>query len=125
MASPKRIGSMMRGVDLGEGLSVDVQAPGELAPFLGGSVAVAGPLTLGSTATPSRVRVYVAGSNVLALSAGSTLAGILHAPRAALSLSGGAEVFGSLFVRHVQASGPLRLHYDADIRDAGTECSDD
>ncbi|NVJ16827.1 hypothetical protein [Myxococcus sp. AM010] len=112
-------------VDLGGGLSVDVQAPGALDLFLGGSVAVAGPLTLGSTATPSRVRVYVAGSNVLALSAGSTLAGNLYAPRAALSLSGGAEVFGSVFVRHVEASGPLRLHYDADIRDAGAECTDD
>lgn len=112
-------------VDLGEGLSVDVQAPGELDLFLGGAVALAGPLTLGSTATPSRVRVYVAGSNVLALSAGSILAGNLYAPRAALSLSGGAEVFGSVFVRQVEASGPLRLHYDADIRDAGAECRDD
>ncbi|AEI66380.1 putative lipoprotein [Corallococcus macrosporus] len=111
-------------VDLGDGLTVEVQAPGELDLFLGGSVAVAGPLMLGSTAAPSRVRVYVAGTNVLALSAGSTLAGNLYAPRAALSLSGGAEVFGSVFVRHVEASGPLRLHYDADIRDAGAECTD-
>lgn len=111
-------------IDLGEGLSVDVLAPGELDLFLGGSVAVAGPLSLGSTAAPSRVRVYVAGSNVLALSAGSIVAGNLYAPRAALSLSGGAEVFGSVFVRHVEAAGPLRLHYDADIRDAGAACTD-
>ncbi|GHG72444.1 hypothetical protein [Comamonas sp. JC664] len=111
-------------VDLAEGFTVDVQAPGELDLFLGGSVAVAGPLSLGSTATPSRVRVYVAGASVLALSAGSTLAGNLYAPHATLSVSGGAEVFGSVFVRHVEASGPLRLHYDADIRDAGAACSE-
>jgi len=110
-------------VDLGEGLTVDVQAPGELDLFLGGSVAVAGPLTLGSSATPSRVRVYAAGSTVLALSAGSTFAGNLYAPRGTLSLSGGVEVFGSVFVRHVEASGPLRLHYDADIREAGAGCT--
>ncbi|WP_426751265.1 DUF7305 domain-containing protein [Myxococcus sp. Y35] len=111
-------------VDLGEGLTVDVQEPGELDLFLGGAVAVAGPLTIGSTATPSRVRVYVAGSSVLAFSAGSTFAGNLYAPRGVLSLSGEAEVFGSLFVRHVEASGPLRLHYDADIREAGASCTD-
>ncbi|MCP3142578.1 DUF7305 domain-containing protein [Pyxidicoccus xibeiensis] len=109
-------------VDLGEGLTVDVQPPGELDLFIGGSVAVAGPLTLGSVDVPSRTRVYVAGSSMLALSAGSLLAGNVYAPGSLLSLSGNAEVFGSVFVRHLESSGALRLHYDADVLDAGVEC---
>jgi hypothetical protein len=110
------------GVDLGEGLTVDVQPPGELDLFIGGDVTVAGPFVLGSTAMPSRVRVYVTRSSVLALSAGSTLAGNLYAPGAWLSMSGDADVFGSVFVRHLEASGPLRLHYDADVLEAGAGC---
>jgi hypothetical protein len=110
------------GVDLGEGLTVDVQPPGELDLFIGGGVSVAGPLVLGSTAMPSRVRVYMTRSSVLALSAGSTLAGNLHAPDTWLNLSGGAEVFGAVFVRRLEAAGALRLHYDADVLDAGSMC---
>ncbi|WP_343073445.1 DUF7305 domain-containing protein [Pyxidicoccus fallax] len=110
------------GVDLGEGLTVDVQPPGELDLFIGGAVTVAGPLLVGSTAMPSRVRVYVARSSVLALSAGSTLAGNLYAPGAQLNLSGNADVFGSMFVRRLEGSGALSLHYDADVLDAGSAC---
>ncbi|QSQ28203.1 hypothetical protein JY651_22050 [Pyxidicoccus parkwayensis] len=110
------------GVDLGEGLTVDVQPPGELDLFIGGRVSVAGPLLLGSTAMPSRVRVYVTRSTVLALSAGSTLAGNLYAPGAYLSTSGDADVYGSIFVRHLEAAGPLRFHYDADVLEAGAAC---
>lgn len=110
------------GVDLGEGFTVDVQPPGELDLFIGGGVSVAGPLLLGSTAMPSHVRVYVTRSSVLALSAGSTLAGNLYAPGAQLSTSADADVFGSLFVRRLEAAGPLRLHYDADVLEAGAAC---
>ncbi|MFP2924665.1 hypothetical protein ACLESO_05495 [Pyxidicoccus sp. 3LG] len=109
-------------VDLGDSLTVDVRPPGELDLFIGGRVAVAGPFMLGTTEVPSRTRMYVAGSSVLALSAGSTLAGNVYAPGSLLSLSGNAEVFGSMFVRHVEASGAFRLHYDADVLDAGIEC---
>ena len=110
------------GVDLGEGLTVDVQAPGELDLFLGGDVTVAGPLLLGSTAMPSRVRVYATRSSVLSLSAGSTLAGNFYAPGALLRMSADTDVFGSLFVRHLEAAGPMRLHFDADVLEAGAAC---
>ncbi|MGE6761147.1 DUF7305 domain-containing protein [Corallococcus interemptor] len=110
------------GVDLKEALIVDVQPPGELDLFLSGGFIVSGNLTLGSAALPSRVRVYVAGSQALDISAGSTLAGNLYAPQAALNLSGNAEVFGSLFVRHLESSGAVRVHHDADVLDAGAAC---
>ncbi|NRD55174.1 hypothetical protein D7Y11_27155 [Corallococcus sp. AB018] len=110
------------GVDLKEALTVDVQPPGELDLFLAGGFIVSGDLTLGSAALPSRVRVYVAGSQALDISAGSTLAGNLYAPQAQLNLSGNAEVFGSLFVRHLEASGAVQVHHDADVLGAGAAC---
>ncbi|WP_235685299.1 DUF7305 domain-containing protein [Corallococcus silvisoli] len=110
------------GVNLLEALTVDVQPPGELDLFLAGGFLVSGQLTLGSSALPSRVRVYVAGTQALDISAGSTLAGNLYAPQAALNLSGNAEVFGSFFVRHLEASGAVRVHHDADVLTAGAAC---
>ncbi|MBN8228690.1 hypothetical protein JYK02_14345 [Corallococcus macrosporus] len=110
------------GVDLVEALTVDVQPPGELDLFLAGGFIVSGQLTLGSAALPSRVRVYVAGTQPLDISAGSTLAGNLYAPQAQLNLSGNAEVFGSLFVRHLEASGAIQVHHDADVLNAGAAC---
>ncbi|CAM4313380.1 hypothetical protein G4177_07120 [Corallococcus sp. ZKHCc1 1396] len=110
------------GVNLVEAFTVDVQPPGELDLFLAGGFVVSGQLTLGSAALPSRVRVYVAGTQALDVSAGSTLAGNLYAPQAALNLSGNAEVFGSLFVRHLEASGAVQVHHDADVLDAGAAC---
>ncbi len=110
------------GVDLREALTVDVRPPGELDLFLAGGFVVSGQLTLGSAALPSRVRVYVAGTQALDISAGSTLAGNLYAPQAQLNLSGNAELFGSLFVRHLEASGAVRVHHDADVLDAGAAC---
>ncbi|RKH31790.1 hypothetical protein D7Y13_11100 [Corallococcus praedator] len=110
------------GVNLVEALTVDVQPPGELDLFVSGGFVVSGQLTLGSTALPSRVRVYVAGTEALDISAGSTLAGNLYAPQAQLNLSGNAEVFGALFVRHLEASGAVQVHHDADVLDAGAAC---
>lgn len=110
------------GVDLKEALTVDVQPPGELDLFLAGGFLVSGQLTLGSAALPSHVRVYVAGTQALDISAGSTLAGNVYAPQAPLNLSGNAEVFGSLFVRHLDASGAVQVHHDADVLSAGASC---
>jgi cytoskeletal protein CcmA (bactofilin family) len=110
------------GVDLVEALTVDVRPPGELDLFLAGGFLVSGQLSLGSPTLPSRVRVYVAGTQPLDISAGSTLAGNLYAPQAQLNLSGNAEVFGALFVRHLEASGAVRVHHDAAVLEAGEAC---
>ncbi|RKH63556.1 DUF7305 domain-containing protein [Corallococcus llansteffanensis] len=110
------------GVNLLEGLTVDVPPPGELDLFLSGGLVVSGQLTLGSAPHPSRVRVYVAGTEPLDISAGSLLAGNLYAPQARLNLSGNAEVFGALFVRGLEASGAVQVHHDAAVLDAGAAC---
>ncbi|RYZ34092.1 MAG: hypothetical protein EOO71_40145 [Myxococcaceae bacterium] len=110
------------GVNLGQALTIDVQPPGELDLFVSGGFIVSGQLTLGSATRPSSVRVYVAGTDALDISAGSTLAGNLYAAQAQLNLSGNAEVFGSVFVRHLEASGAVQVHHDADVLEAGAAC---
>ncbi|GEN07046.1 hypothetical protein SAMN05443572_104330 [Myxococcus fulvus] len=109
-------------VVIGERLSVEVVPPGELDLFVGGDMTVAGQLLLGSVDAPARVRVYSAGTGTLGISAGSVLAGNLYAPGATLTLSGNAEVFGSVFVRHIESSGTLALHYDSDILSLASAC---
>ncbi|NVJ25709.1 hypothetical protein HUW62_31260 [Myxococcus sp. AM011] len=109
-------------VVIGERLSVEVVPPGELDLFIGGDVTVAGQLLLGSVDAPARVRVYSAGTGTLGISAGSVIAGNFYAPGATMTLSGNAEVYGSLFVRHIEASGALGLHYDADVLTLGSAC---
>ncbi|MCP3100580.1 hypothetical protein LZ198_17050 [Myxococcus sp. K15C18031901] len=110
------------GVVIGERLSIQVVPPGELDLFIGADMTVAGALALGSPDAPARTRVYVAGTGALGISAGSVIAGNLYAPDATLNLSGNAEVFGSLFVRHIESSGTLALHYDADVLALGSAC---
>ncbi|RKH08891.1 hypothetical protein D7V97_18145 [Corallococcus sp. CA053C] len=110
------------GVNLLESLTVDVPPPGELDLFLSGGFVVSGQLTLGSATHPSRVRVYVAGTEPLDVSASGLLAGNLYAPQARLNLSGNAEVFGALFVRGLEASGAVQVHHDADVLSAGAAC---
>ncbi|MCE9670595.1 hypothetical protein LY474_22575 [Myxococcus stipitatus] len=107
---------------IGERLSIEVVPPGELDLFIGADLTVAGAFALGSTDAPARTRVYVAGHGTLGISAGSVVAGNLYAPDATLNLSGNAEVFGSLFVRHLEASGTLAVHYDADVRELASAC---
>ena len=110
------------GMNLLEALTVDVPPPGELDLFLSGAFVVSGQLTLGSATRPSRVRVYVAGTEPLDISANGLLAANLYAPQARLNLSGNAEVFGALFVRGLEASGAVQVHHDADVLDAGAAC---
>ncbi|MFY2562706.1 DUF7305 domain-containing protein [Corallococcus terminator] len=119
----ERTALFVRGdVVIGERLSVDVVPPGELDLFIGGDVTVAGQLLLGSVDAPARVRVYSAGTGTLGISAGSVIAGNFYAPAATMTLSGNAEVYGSLFVRHIESSGALGLHYDADVLALGSAC---
>ncbi|AGC48444.1 lipoprotein [Myxococcus stipitatus DSM 14675] len=110
-------------ITVGERLSVEVVPPGELDLFIGGDVTVAGQFLLGSPEAPARVRVYSAGTGALVISAGSVLAGNVYAPGAALNLSGNTEVFGSVFVRQIESSGGLALHYDEDVLSLGRACA--
>ncbi|MDC0714681.1 hypothetical protein POL68_39900 [Stigmatella sp. ncwal1] len=111
------------GVSLGEHLAVQVQGPeAELDLFIGGDVAVTGSLLLGGGAKTPRMRVYIAGAGILTLPVDSAIEGHLYAPQVLLRLSGNAEVFGSVFVRRVEASNTALLHHDLDVLNAAGAC---
>jgi hypothetical protein len=79
-------------------------------------------IVIGRADHPARTRVYVGGSGTIELSGESQLAANLYAPRAAVALSGSATVHGSLFVRRLDQSGPVAIHYDVDVRRADVAC---
>lgn len=94
----------------------------ELDLMIGGLLGSNSTIAAGDPDRPSRTRIYVGGDGTILLAGGSQLAGNLYAPRAAVSLSGGATVFGSLFVRRLDQAAPVVIHYDVDVLDADVGC---
>jgi hypothetical protein len=101
---------------------VTLEGGAELDLFVAGNVLGTARWTIGDPARPSRVRFYVGGAGTVDLGAGGDLAANLYAPRAELVTPESLEVFGSVFVRRLAASGPLAVHYDEAILDVGGEC---
>ncbi|HET7506334.1 MAG TPA: hypothetical protein VFK02_35185 [Kofleriaceae bacterium] len=94
----------------------------ELDLLVAGIVSIDHALTIGRVDHPARTRVYLGGSGQIQLSGDSRLAANLYAPHAAVALSADATVHGSLFVRHLDQSAPLTIHYDVDVRRADIAC---
>src|SRR5262249_30718440 len=90
--------------------------------FVRDGISVGGNVKVGSQAHPSRARVYVGGAGTVQLGASGTFGGNFYAPRAILQASADVEVFGSLFVQSVSASGRFFVHYDTDVLGAGDDC---
>jgi len=111
-----------QGIDLQAGMTVVVEPGGELDLFVSGNVVAWDAVTLGSAETPAKVRFYVGGAGSLSFSAPGTFGGNLYAPLVNVALSGGADVYGSMFVNRVASSAPLQVHYDRNVLDASDDC---
>ncbi len=94
----------------------------ELDLMIGGTLVSNAALVLGRADHPARTRVYVGGAGTIQLSGDSQLAANLYAPLAALAVSGGAVVYGSLFARRLDQSAPVMIHYDVDILRTDVNC---
>lgn len=79
-------------------------------------------IVIGRPDHPARTRIYLAGTGTTELSGNSQLAANLYAPSTAIALSATAAVYGSLFVRRLDQSAPLTVHYDIDVRRADIAC---
>ena len=110
-------------LDAASGFDVELGPGAELDLFVEGALANLASFSLGSPAAPGQARVYVHGASNLTLPAGARFAGNLYAPNASLVLSGQAEVFGSVFVRSLNSSGALTIHFDDAVARAGSACS--
>jgi hypothetical protein len=82
----------------------------------GDDVATVVDLTGGTTTNlsfdPTRFQINYRGSGNIMLNGGTAASALVYAPRAALSLSGGANFYGSLLGASVTISGGTRVHYD-------------
>ncbi len=94
----------------------------EVDVFVAGDVTGAGEFSVGTADAPARARLYVGGNGTVNLSASTTFAGNLYAPRAELVTAGDVEIFGAAFVRRLSAAGSIDIHYDTAILEAGDDC---
>ncbi len=111
-----------QGIDLEAGMTVVVEPGGELDLFVSGNVTAWDSVSLGSAAAPSKVRFYVGGVGSLSFSGAGTFGGNLYAPLVDVSLSGGADLYGSMFVNRLVSSAPVEAHYDRAVLEAGQDC---
>jgi hypothetical protein len=109
-------------VTLMRDLTIQLAPGAELDLFIHDTLNVSGTVTVGSRDQPNRARVYIGGASSIQLGGSGTFGGNLYAPASILQASGNFEVFGSLFVRSVSASGQLIVHYDTDVLTAGDQC---
>jgi len=103
-------------------LHVVLDPDAELDLFVGGLLQSIGPIDFGDPTRPSKARLYIGGSGTINLSGNSVLAGNLYAPLARLALSGGVELFGSLFLNTLTQAAPVTVHYDTDVLTADQGC---
>jgi hypothetical protein len=109
-------------MDLKGPVHIVLEEDGELDLFVGGLLSSMGDIEFGDPARPSKARLYIGGSGTINLSGSSVLAGNVYAPLAGLAVSADAELFGSLFIKQLQQSAPLTLHYDTDVLTADQGC---
>jgi len=110
-------------INLQNAWTVNLGPSGELDLFVNGGLTSSGPLNFGNKDAPARVRVYMGGSRNINLSAGSVFGGNIYAPESALVPSGSFEIFGAVFVRDFNPSGPVLIHHDIAILNADDDCA--
>ncbi|MBX3275953.1 MAG: hypothetical protein KF729_37220 [Sandaracinaceae bacterium] len=106
-------------------LRVEIGEAAELDLFVQGTLTSTADVTFGEPAHPARARLYLGGDGAVTLTGTSVLAGNVYAPRADVSTSGALDVYGSLFVGRLSASGGVRVFYDTAVLDAGADCPAD
>ncbi|PTL78243.1 hypothetical protein DAT35_40015 [Vitiosangium sp. GDMCC 1.1324] len=111
-------------VAVGQRFDVELLEGAELDLFIAGKLSAVERLSLGSVRYPARLRVYVGGTDPIEVPTASTLAGNFYAPLAYMALSERVELYGSLFIQRLAASGGLSVHYDMDVLGTEAACSD-
>lgn len=110
------------GISLMKTFSIELPIGSELDLFVNGPFDLSGVPQLGSKDAPSRLRIYVAGTASINMSAGGFLAGNLYAPSSTLAMSDTVEIFGSLFLQSLSATLPFQIHYDSQSAHITSSC---
>jgi len=109
-------------LNLQDEFTITVEPGGELDFFLEGHLVSARKLQIGARENPSSVRIYMGGTGTIQLSADSVIWANVYAPRAELVTSGPLEVFGSLFLRRLNTSNTVDIHYDKSVLTTAEDC---
>lgn len=110
-------------VMLGHPLTIElVTENAELDLMIAGVISSNARIVAGNPEHPSRTRIYVGGTGTIELSGDSQIAANVYAPRSAVALSAPSTIFGSLFVRRIDQSAPLTIHYDEDVLRSDVGC---
>ncbi len=65
---------------------------------------------------PTQFQIQYAGTGTIKLNGGAAAGGVVYAPNAALSLSGGGDFYGSVIGSTVTISGNGAIHYDRNLQ---------
>lgn len=110
-------------VNIQSDFRVQITGTGELDLFLNGNLTSSAPLNFGDRSAPARVRLYMAGSRNINLSANSVINGNIYAPEGALVTSGSLTVYGAIFVSSFNPSGAVNIHHDIAVLKAADSCT--
>jgi len=111
-------------VNLPDGFSIALGPDAELDLFIEGHLVSSKRVVVGNPAYPSSTRIYLGGKGSFQLSSNSVISANVYAPEAELVTSGILEVFGSLFLRRLNTSSPVNIHYDKGVLNKGKSCPD-
>ncbi|MEE2902444.1 MAG: hypothetical protein VYC39_08945 [Myxococcota bacterium] len=112
-------------VNLPDGFSISLGPDAELDLFIEGHLVSSKRVVVGNPAAPSSTRLYLGGQGSFLLSSNSVISANVYAPEAELVTSGTLEVFGSLFLRRLNTSSPVNIHYDKGVLKKAESCPDD
>lgn len=94
----------------------------ELDLMIAGLISSNARITAGDPNHASRTRIYVGGAGTIQLSGDSQIAANVYAPSSAVALSAPSTIYGGLFVRRLDQSAPVTIHYDEDVLRADVGC---
>jgi hypothetical protein len=93
---------------------------GSLTIYLKGSMNVSGGSIVNQTLDPHKLTIYGTSTcTSVNYSGSSALYGVVYAPVATTSLSGGVNLYGSVVVKSVNISGGSAVHYDVSLGNIG------
>lgn len=96
--------------------------------YLTGTLTAKGNSTVGVSTDPTKMAFLVSSTGGASLEQGTltgstTFYGALYAPKAAITITGNAEVFGSVIAKTINVSGSAAVHYDEAVPAALTGIS--
>jgi len=108
-------------VALSGGLTFDVAPGAEVDVFVKGDLKVSGKISLASKEHPAAGRLWVGGSQPIALA--SPWTGMLYAPHAPVTAAVALEAWGGIFAASLSSDFVATFIFDRSIGDAGAACS--